>query len=164
MRELGGKSAFVTGGASGIGLALGRAFVRAGMKVMLADIEPDALAAAGDAGVVADHMDVAERRVRRLGRALDAHRIGNVTGNALHIRPDIAQAFDGRRQGVRLDVGQHHLHARLRECPAERQPDAARPARHECRLAAELSHDSFVRRRILRMTRRKISVSAMFAA
>jgi NAD(P)-dependent dehydrogenase (short-subunit alcohol dehydrogenase family) len=46
MRELGGKTAFVTGGASGIGLALGRAFVRAGMKVMLADIEPDALAAA----------------------------------------------------------------------------------------------------------------------
>jgi len=46
MRELAGKTAFVTGGASGIGLALGRAFVRAGMKVMLADIETDALAAA----------------------------------------------------------------------------------------------------------------------
>src|SRR5580692_6115328 len=46
MRELGGKTAFVTGGASGIGLALGRAFAQAGMKVMLADIEPDALAAA----------------------------------------------------------------------------------------------------------------------
>jgi NAD(P)-dependent dehydrogenase (short-subunit alcohol dehydrogenase family) len=46
MRELAGKTAFVTGGASGIGLALGRAFVEAGMKVMLADIESDALAAA----------------------------------------------------------------------------------------------------------------------
>ena len=46
MRELDGKTAFVTGGASGIGLALGRAFAQAGMKVMLADIEPDALAAA----------------------------------------------------------------------------------------------------------------------
>jgi NAD(P)-dependent dehydrogenase (short-subunit alcohol dehydrogenase family) len=46
MRELAGKSAFVTGGAGGIGLALGRAFAQAGMKVMLADIESDALAAA----------------------------------------------------------------------------------------------------------------------
>jgi NAD(P)-dependent dehydrogenase (short-subunit alcohol dehydrogenase family) len=43
MRELTGKTAFVTGGASGIGLALGRAFAQAGMKVMLADIEVAAL-------------------------------------------------------------------------------------------------------------------------
>jgi NAD(P)-dependent dehydrogenase (short-subunit alcohol dehydrogenase family) len=33
----------VTGGASGIGLALGRAFAEAGMKVMLADVERSAL-------------------------------------------------------------------------------------------------------------------------
>lgn len=46
MRELAGKTAFVTGGASGIGSALGRAFGQAGMKVMLADIEGDALCAA----------------------------------------------------------------------------------------------------------------------
>src|ERR1700682_813364 len=46
MRELAGRTAFVTGGAGGIGLALGRAFAQAGMKVMLADIETDALAAA----------------------------------------------------------------------------------------------------------------------
>src|SRR5262245_6034014 len=43
MRDLTGKTAFVTGGASGIGLALGRAFAEAGMKVMLADIETEAL-------------------------------------------------------------------------------------------------------------------------
>ena len=46
MRQLAGKTAFVTGGASGIGLALGRAFAEAGMKVMLADVETAALAAA----------------------------------------------------------------------------------------------------------------------
>jgi NAD(P)-dependent dehydrogenase (short-subunit alcohol dehydrogenase family) len=46
MRELAGKTAFVTGGASGIGFALGRAFAQAGMKVMLADIETGALEAA----------------------------------------------------------------------------------------------------------------------
>ena len=46
MHELAGKAAFITGGASGIGFALGRAFAEAGMSVMLADIETDALAAA----------------------------------------------------------------------------------------------------------------------
>jgi NAD(P)-dependent dehydrogenase (short-subunit alcohol dehydrogenase family) len=39
MRELAGKTVFVTGGANGIGLALWRAFAEAGMQVMLADIE-----------------------------------------------------------------------------------------------------------------------------
>jgi NAD(P)-dependent dehydrogenase (short-subunit alcohol dehydrogenase family) len=46
MRELRGKVAFITGGASGIGLAMARAFGREGMSVMLADIEPGALATA----------------------------------------------------------------------------------------------------------------------
>jgi NAD(P)-dependent dehydrogenase (short-subunit alcohol dehydrogenase family) len=46
VQELAGKTVFVTGGASGIGLALGRAFAEAGMQVMLADIESEALAAA----------------------------------------------------------------------------------------------------------------------
>src|SRR5260221_6401628 len=46
MRELANKTAFVTGGASGIGVALGRAFAEAGMNVMLADVETEALAAA----------------------------------------------------------------------------------------------------------------------
>ena len=43
MREFVGKTAFVTGGASGIGLALSRAFAEAGCKIMLADIEKAAL-------------------------------------------------------------------------------------------------------------------------
>jgi NAD(P)-dependent dehydrogenase (short-subunit alcohol dehydrogenase family) len=42
MRDLKGKVGFVTGGASGIGLALARAFLDAGMKVMVADIEETA--------------------------------------------------------------------------------------------------------------------------
>ena len=46
MRQLKGKVAVITGGASGIGLAMARAFGREGMSVMLADIEPTALAAA----------------------------------------------------------------------------------------------------------------------
>jgi NAD(P)-dependent dehydrogenase (short-subunit alcohol dehydrogenase family) len=46
MQDLVGRTAFVTGGASGIGFALGQAFAEAGMKVMLADIEADSLARA----------------------------------------------------------------------------------------------------------------------
>ena len=46
MREFAGKTAFVTGGAAGIGFALGHAFAAAGMNVMLADIEAEALQAA----------------------------------------------------------------------------------------------------------------------
>ena len=43
MKDLSGKTAFITGGASGIGLAMAKAFGRAGMTVMLADIEADTL-------------------------------------------------------------------------------------------------------------------------
>jgi NAD(P)-dependent dehydrogenase (short-subunit alcohol dehydrogenase family) len=43
MHRLQGRTAFVTGGASGIGFALCRAFAQSGMKVMLADIEIAAL-------------------------------------------------------------------------------------------------------------------------
>ncbi|SHM18565.1 SDR family NAD(P)-dependent oxidoreductase [Bradyrhizobium lablabi] len=46
MRELAGKTAFVTGGAGGIGLSMAQAFAQAGMKVMIADIETGALGAA----------------------------------------------------------------------------------------------------------------------
>ena len=48
MQELAGKTAFVTGAASGIGFALSRRFAEAGMNVMLADIETDALVAAAE--------------------------------------------------------------------------------------------------------------------
>jgi NAD(P)-dependent dehydrogenase (short-subunit alcohol dehydrogenase family) len=43
MQDLSGKVAFITGGASGIGLSMAQAFGAEGMSVMLADIEPEAL-------------------------------------------------------------------------------------------------------------------------
>lgn len=46
MRDLTGKTAFITGGASGLGLAMAHAFGGAGMNVMLADIEEAPLQAA----------------------------------------------------------------------------------------------------------------------
>ena len=71
MREFAGRTAFVTGGASGIGLALGHAFAREGMNVVLADVEAPALdaAVAGIAtsnavvrGVVCDVADATSMR------------------------------------------------------------------------------------------------------
>ena len=46
MKSLQGKAAVVTGGASGIGLAIARGLVRRGVRVVLADVEETALAAA----------------------------------------------------------------------------------------------------------------------
>ena len=43
MKELSGKVAFVTGGASGIGLGIVKAMVAAGMKVVIADLRRDHL-------------------------------------------------------------------------------------------------------------------------
>lgn len=73
MDQVEGRIAFVTGAASGIGLGMTRAFLAAGMKVMLADIEQKALdrtmarlrgelpaARHSDIGSVV--VDVAERR------------------------------------------------------------------------------------------------------
>ena len=46
MRQLEGKTAVVTGAASGIGLGLARSFARNGMAVVLCDIRDDRLDAA----------------------------------------------------------------------------------------------------------------------
>jgi NAD(P)-dependent dehydrogenase (short-subunit alcohol dehydrogenase family) len=46
MREVAGRVAFVTGGASGIGLGIARTLARAGVKVAIADVRPDTLRAA----------------------------------------------------------------------------------------------------------------------
>lgn len=65
MKEFRGRVAVVTGGASGIGKALAKAFLGEGMKVVIADVEERALAAAtrelGGAvtGVVTDVSDPA---------------------------------------------------------------------------------------------------------
>ncbi len=46
MQNLEGKTAFVTGGASGIGLGIAKALLGAGMNVVIADIRDDHLSAA----------------------------------------------------------------------------------------------------------------------
>jgi NAD(P)-dependent dehydrogenase (short-subunit alcohol dehydrogenase family) len=46
MQEVAGKVAFITGGASGIGLGMAKAFVNAGMKAVISDIREDRMAEA----------------------------------------------------------------------------------------------------------------------
>jgi len=70
MKDVTGKVAFITGGANGIGLGIARAFVKAGMKVVIADIRPKSLAevkadfdSAGHGGsVITTELDVTDRQ------------------------------------------------------------------------------------------------------
>ncbi len=76
MKDVAGKVAFVTGGASGLGLAMVRSFTGAGMKVAVADIEQPALDrvaeefADSNAEVITLRLDVTDRAA--LERAADA--------------------------------------------------------------------------------------------
>jgi hypothetical protein len=85
-------------------------------------------------------MHASERLECGLGRALDACGIGHVALGAAHIWGDFLQAVDGRLQNIRLDVGQHHLHAGSSKRPAERKSDACGSAGHEGCLASEFPH------------------------
>ncbi len=52
-----GKTAFITGGGSGIGLGIGTAFLNAGMRVVLADLREDHLAQAMESLRAVGHTD-----------------------------------------------------------------------------------------------------------
>ncbi|MGZ8282902.1 MAG: SDR family NAD(P)-dependent oxidoreductase, partial [Allosphingosinicella sp.] len=74
MQHLAGKTAFVTGGASGIGLGIAKALKKAGMKIVVADIRQDhldeAVAELGEDDVLALKLDVTDRDA--YARAADA--------------------------------------------------------------------------------------------
>jgi NAD(P)-dependent dehydrogenase (short-subunit alcohol dehydrogenase family) len=82
MKDLGGKVAVVTGAASGIGRALAARFVAEGMKVVLADVEEEPLAAvaaelrARGASVVAARTDVTDGAAVAALAALTVERFG----------------------------------------------------------------------------------------
>jgi NAD(P)-dependent dehydrogenase (short-subunit alcohol dehydrogenase family) len=78
MQELDGRVAVVTGGASGIGLALARRFATRGMRIVIGDVEEPALKAAvdeltdGGADVIGVPTDVTDpEQVEELARAAE---------------------------------------------------------------------------------------------
>jgi NAD(P)-dependent dehydrogenase (short-subunit alcohol dehydrogenase family) len=77
VKDFKGKTAFITGAASGIGLGMARAFGRAGMNVVVADIDRDAAGAAAEQLVSEQikakpvQVDVADRGAMRAA-ALEA--------------------------------------------------------------------------------------------
>ncbi|MDA1074424.1 MAG: SDR family NAD(P)-dependent oxidoreductase [Proteobacteria bacterium] len=95
MQDVTGKVAFITGGASGMGLAMARSFSAAGMKVVIADIEQTALDAAAaefeasNADVLTLKVDVTDRNAmeqaarKTLDRFEKVHVICNNAGVAV---------------------------------------------------------------------------------
>jgi NAD(P)-dependent dehydrogenase (short-subunit alcohol dehydrogenase family) len=96
MQDLKGRVAIVTGAASGIGLALAKVFAREGMKVVMADIEAEALGKAaadvqaGATEVLAVECDVGDAEsVERLASTCVDH------FGAIHIACNNAGVFAG---------------------------------------------------------------------
>jgi len=115
MGDVSGKTAFITGGADGIGLGIARALVRAGANVVIADIREDALARAkadlaADAQVETVQLDVTDRA--GFVRAADAAeaRFGKIhmlIGNAGVgvLGPVLDARFDDWDWGLGVNLG-----------------------------------------------------------
>ena len=84
MKNVAGKTAFVTGGASGMGLAMVRSFAGAGMKVAVADIEEEPLKAVVEefeetnASVIGLNVDVSDLESVAEGAAKTKEAFGNI--------------------------------------------------------------------------------------
>ncbi|MCY3623849.1 MAG: SDR family NAD(P)-dependent oxidoreductase [Gammaproteobacteria bacterium] len=84
MRDVAGKTALITGGASGIGLAMARSFAAAGMKVVIADVEQAALDAvenefeASNAEFLTLKVDVTDRDAMEAAALATEARFGKV--------------------------------------------------------------------------------------
>jgi NADP-dependent 3-hydroxy acid dehydrogenase YdfG len=86
MQQIEGKVAFVTGGASGIGLGLAKVLVREGMKVIIADVRDDHLQSASeffrDSGNARDvltlKLDVTDRTAFAQAAQVSLHAFGKV--------------------------------------------------------------------------------------
>ena len=132
MKDIAGKVAFVTGGASGIGLAMARSFSAAGMKVAITDIEQAALDrvkdefASSSAEVIHLKVDVTDRdAMEQAARETEAafgkvHVVCNNAGVSVGGRVDkmnykdwdwvMGVNLDGVINGVQTFVGRIKAH------------------------------------------------------
>ncbi len=84
MKDVAGRTAFVTGGASGMGLAMVRSFAAAGMNVAVADIEQQALDrvaaefAGSNGAVITIQLDVTDRAAMERAAETTEQAFGNV--------------------------------------------------------------------------------------
>ena len=84
MEHLEGRTAFITGGASGLGFAMAKAFAGAGMKIAIADVEDGALEKAvvalkeANADVIGIKLDVRDRDAMDAAAAETKAAFGNV--------------------------------------------------------------------------------------
>ena len=124
MDQLAGKVAVVTGGASGIGLGLARAFAAEGMKIVLADIEAAALGEAAEKlrASGADVLDVVtDVSVEDLGfDACINYKTEDVEARLRETCPDGIDVFFDNVGGEILDavLNQINIGARIVMCGA----------------------------------------------
>ena len=88
MQDLAGKGAFITGGASGIGLGMAMVFARAGMNVVIADVRQD-------------HLDAAQAELAEAGLA------GKVQGLLLDVTD--RDAYAAAAHEVERLIGKLHV-------------------------------------------------------
>jgi NAD(P)-dependent dehydrogenase (short-subunit alcohol dehydrogenase family) len=105
MNDFQGKVAVVTGGASGLGFAMAKRFAGEGMKVVLADVEPAALAQARDALTATGATVLAERI--DVSVAADVQRLADLTQaafGAIHVVCNNAGVGGLRRRAWEADL------------------------------------------------------------
>jgi NAD(P)-dependent dehydrogenase (short-subunit alcohol dehydrogenase family) len=116
MKNVEGKVAFITGGASGMGLGMARVFSKAGMKVVIADVHRDHLDSAmekfrgANPGVHALQVDVADRAA--MTRAADeaervfgkVHVLCNNAGVGI-VGPILEATYDDWDWGMGVNLG-----------------------------------------------------------
>ncbi len=83
MKEVNGKVAFITGGASGIGLAIARVFAGAGMKLVIADLRQD-------------HLDAATEELQKAGADFQPLRLDVSDRGAVQEAARIADSMYGK--------------------------------------------------------------------
>ena len=100
MQDVQGRTALVTGGASGIGFGIARVLAAAGMRIALADVRPDPLRravrelSAAGARVLAVDLDVTDRS----GWAAAAERVSRELGEAAVVCSNAGVNFVGATQ------------------------------------------------------------------
>ena len=101
MKDLAGKVVFVTGGGSGLGLAMARAFAGEGAKIVLADVDAGTLAAAEqdlvgrNVPVLTIELDVTDRAAFEAAAAQAAAAQAAEHFGAIHVLCNNAGVFRG---------------------------------------------------------------------